>query len=284
MLTLMTVMFLMFAGQDNVLHRTPLDYPRAAMLKGIEGNVLVEVNVDEEGLVTDARVISGPQELRNAALRNVLDWHFSKKMHLPAVTQVTVEFALPQGGLTAPPVSVAHIERQLVQRITIQGLSAPARDALAARLPIREGDEIDSDLLQKVSAEVQAFDEHLHVVLIRRADAVTLDITPSPARRTRAWSAPIPVSGNAQQAKLMRQVRPVYPREAKIAGIQGLVRMNAVIGKEGDVKRLELLSGTPELVPAAMEAVRQWVYEPTLLNGEPVEVRTLIDVNFTLAK
>ena len=60
--------------------------------------------------------------------------------------------------------------------------------------------------------------------------------------------------------------------------------MNAVIGKEGEVKALELVSGPPELAPAAMDAVRQWVYQPTLLNGEPVEVTTAIDVNFTLAK
>jgi TonB family protein len=292
MLTLMTVVFLMFAAEDNVLHRAPLDYPRAAMLKGIEGNVLVEVNVDEEGLVTDARVLSGPQELRNAALRNVLEWHFSKQMHLPAVTQVTVEFQLPKGQPAVTTTAVTDIERQVVQRISINGLSAPARDALAASLPIHEGDEINSDLYARLAAEVHTFDEHLHVILIRKANgAVTLDIAPGPAlpnsmglRAVRPVSSPIRVGGNAQQAKLIRQVRPVYPPEAKAAGIQGLVRMNAVIAREGEVKSLELLSGPAELAPAAMYAVQQWVYEPTRLNGEPVEVITQIDVNFTLAK
>ncbi len=284
MLTLMTVMFLMFAGQENVLHRAPLAYPSAALLKGVQGSVLVEVNVDEEGLVTDARVLSGPQELRNAALRNVLDWHFSKQMHLPAVTQVTVDFEPPKDRPAAPPIRVAHIERQVVERIAINGLSDAARDTLAARLPIREGDEIDSDGYQKLAAEVQAFDEHLHVVFIRQiSGGVTLDITPRPAPRS-VSATPITVGGNAQQAKLIRQVRPVYPPEAKIARIQGLVRMNAIIASDGVVKSLGLLSGPPELAPTAMDAVRQWVYEPTLLNGEPVEVATQIDVNFTLSK
>ena len=99
MLTVITVMFLMFAPQATVLHRAPVDYPRAAMLKNVQGIVVVEVNIDEEGLVTDAHVISGPEELRNAALRSVLDWHFSKQMGLPAVTQVPVEFTRqPQNG------------------------------------------------------------------------------------------------------------------------------------------------------------------------------------------
>ena len=62
------------------------------------------------------------------------------------------------------------------------------------------------------------------------------------------------------------------------------MRFNAVIGKDGTIQNLDLVSGHPLLVPAATEAVRQWVYQPTLLNGEPVEVVTQIDVNFTLSQ
>jgi TonB family protein len=290
-------MFLMFAGQDNVLHRAPLDYPRAAMLKGIQGTVLVEVNVDEEGLVTDARVISGPQELRSAALGNVLEWHFSKQMHLPAVTQVTVEFQLPErlaarlGPAAKTAVYKARIESRPVEKIDIRGLSEPARDALLARLALHVGDEINSDLFEKLRTEVDAFDEHLRVMLLNQGGGLTVDIAPRPAVRNvvsspaaRQASAPINVGGNVQQTKLIRQPRPVYPPEAKVARIQGVVRMNAVIDRQGQVKALELASGRPELAPAAMDAVRQWVYQPTLLNGEPVEVMTQIDVNFTLSK
>jgi protein TonB len=62
-----------------------------------------------------------------------------------------------------------------------------------------------------------------------------------------------------------------------------VVRFNAVIGKDGSIQNLTLVSGHPLLVPSATEAVRQWKYQPTLLNGEPVEVVTQIDVNFTLS-
>ena len=94
----------------------------------------------------------------------------------------------------------------------------------------------------------------------------------------------IRVGGNVQAAKLIRQPKPVYPPLAKQARIQGTVRFNAVIGKDGAIANLTLVSGHPLLVPSATEAVRQWVYQPTLLNSEPVEVVTVIDVNFTLSQ
>jgi protein TonB len=86
-----------------------------------------------------------------------------------------------------------------------------------------------------------------------------------------------------QSAKLINQPKPSYPPLARQARIQGVVRFNAVIGKDGSIQNLTLVSGHPLLVPSATEAVRQWKYQPTLLNGEPVEVVTQIDVNFTLS-
>lgn len=95
----------------------------------------------------------------------------------------------------------------------------------------------------------------------------------------------IRVSGNVQAAKLLKKVNPAYPPEAKQARVQGVVRMRAVIGKEGDILGLTLLmSPSPELARSAMEAVNQWKWQPTLLNGQPVEIQTDIDVNYTLSK
>jgi protein TonB len=94
----------------------------------------------------------------------------------------------------------------------------------------------------------------------------------------------IKVGGNVQNAKLVRKVIPVYPALAKQARITGTVRLNAIISKDGHIQDLQVASGHPLLIPSALEAVKQWVYEPTLLNGEPVEVMTQIDVNFTLTQ
>ena len=95
---------------------------------------------------------------------------------------------------------------------------------------------------------------------------------------------PIRVGGNVQSAKLIRQPKPSYPPLARQARISGVVKFNAVIAKDGSIQNLTMISGHPLLVQAATEAVRQWVYQPTLLNGEPVEVITTIDVNFTLSQ
>src|ERR1019366_925518 len=92
------------------------------------------------------------------------------------------------------------------------------------------------------------------------------------------------MGGNAQQAKLVRQPKPVYPPLAKQARISGVVHLAAIISRDGTIQDLKVISGHPLLIPSALEAVKQWVYQPTLLNGEPVEVSTQIDVNFTLSQ
>jgi protein TonB len=86
-----------------------------------------------------------------------------------------------------------------------------------------------------------------------------------------------------QQWQLIRQVQPIYPPLALQARIQGTVRLHALIGKDGRVQKLVVTEGHPLLVPAALQAVKQWLYRPTLLNGKAVEVVTEIHVNFGLA-
>ena len=92
----------------------------------------------------------------------------------------------------------------------------------------------------------------------------------------------IRVGGSVQGAKLIRQVQPVYPPIAKAARIQGTVVLHAIIAQDGTVQELKYVSGPPLLVQSAMDAVRQWRYQPTLLNGQPVRVDTVITVIYTL--
>jgi TonB family protein len=91
------------------------------------------------------------------------------------------------------------------------------------------------------------------------------------------------VDSQEQQALLIHGGAPVYPPLAKVARAQGTVKLSAVIAGDGTVKTLSAISGHPLLVEAAMTAVKQWQYKPTIVNGKPVEVITTIDVNFTLA-
>src|SRR6516225_3420357 len=92
------------------------------------------------------------------------------------------------------------------------------------------------------------------------------------------------VGGAVQAAKLVNRVQPVYPPLARQTRISGTVKLHAIIGKDGTVQQLQVVSGHPLLVQAALDAVKQWRYQPTLLNGEPVEVDTEIDVIFSLAQ
>lgn len=94
----------------------------------------------------------------------------------------------------------------------------------------------------------------------------------------------IRVGGQVESAKLIFQPKPEYPPLAKMARIQGTVRLDAVISKDGTIQDLRVISGHPLLVKSALEAVQRWRYQPTMLNGDAVEVATEIDVNFTLAE
>ena len=87
-----------------------------------------------------------------------------------------------------------------------------------------------------------------------------------------------------QMAKLIRKVIPIYPQMAKYMRVSGVVQLVGTIAKDGTIRNLQLISGNPILAQAAIEAVKQWVYQPTLLNGEPVEVIAPIEVSFTLSQ
>jgi protein TonB len=101
---------------------------------------------------------------------------------------------------------------------------------------------------------------------------------------THAQVDPVRVSNGVQQANLIHQVRPEYPPIARQVRAQGVVVLEAVINKNGAIDHLRVISGHPLLVQAALDAVSQWKYRPTLLNGEPVEVITTITATFSLSQ
>ncbi len=107
---------------------------------------------------------------------------------------------------------------------------------------------------------------------------------PPPPPPKAATPKRIRVGGQVEQARWIFHPNPEYPPLAKMARIQGTVRLEAVISKDGTIQDLKVMSGHPLLVKSALDAVARWRYQPTLLNGEPVEVVTEIDVNFTLSE
>jgi TonB family protein len=271
-------------GPYKLLHRAGVEYPPDA----VPGDVVVRVTVNATGEVTDARIVSGPEPQRSAVLRSVLAWHFSTETPLPPNFEVTVRF-LPRNeripSAIVPALPPQAIGRTLTVRgFDLSGVPETMRDAVQAALPVREGDVIDSNRAREINSALKRVDRHLswhgsladgiiYVSLVAPGLAV-LGEPASPQR--------IRVGGNVQEHNLIHKVDPEYPPLARQARIQGTVRFNATIGKDGRVTQLQLVSGHPLLVQAATEAVKQWVYKPTLLNGSPIEVVTTIDVNFTL--
>jgi TonB family protein len=270
------------SGPLPLLHRATVQYPKNALAKHIEGTVVLELTLSETGTVTDARVLSGPEELRGAALQSVLEWHFASDAQ--PKTQVSIDFKLPvaeamPGTLMAPPEDQARLDRLFIQ--------APdaIKQKLEGHLPLREGDRITQSALNDLSSALKDVDEHLRVTIHPNADKTGSMIfialnSPGPGEAPKR----IRVGGNVEAANIVQKVTPIYPAEAKANRVQGSVRFTVIIGKDGRVQNLTLVSGDPVLAQAAKDAVQQWVYKPTLLNGAPVEVMTQVDVNFTLSQ
>jgi len=162
----------------------------------------------------------------------------------------------------------------------------------------RKADMVETEA-DRASFEKRADDLVEKIKAIKQANAaagnqpiVTSLLTPPPPPPPPPPSLPpiggiiapqtIQVGGAVQAAKIVSKVNPTYPLLARQTHISGPVRLHAIIGKDGSVQRLEVISGHPLLLQSALDAVYQWRYQPTLLNGKPVEVDTTVEVIFSL--
>jgi periplasmic protein TonB len=109
-------------------------------------------------------------------------------------------------------------------------------------------------------------------------------LPPPPVQIPRKQPPVVVIGGQVEAAKLIFGPKPDYPTLARMSHTQGTVKLEALISTDGTIQGLKLISGHPLLTKAAMEAVARWRYQPTLLNGDPVEVQTEIDVVFTLGE
>ncbi len=206
----------------KITHVGP-EYPEIARAAGIQGVVIVEVLIGEDGAVREAKVLRPVPMLDQAALDAVLQWKYTPTLlngqPVPIVMTVTVTFSLNDKANEAP----------VAQRA--------ATDA------------------------------------------------PEPAKFKTASGAemvPVRVGSDIKEPIKTKNVAPVYPPEAQRAGVQGAVIIEAVIDTDGTVKQARVLRSVPGLDESAVNAVRQWEYTPTLLNGAPVPVIMTVTVAFTL--
>jgi hypothetical protein len=175
---------------------------------------------------------------------------------------------------------IANLDRALV-------LDPHYDDAMAyLNLLIRERADL-RDTKEEYKADIAVADEWVQKNLDTKKAKAISGMAPPPATARgggegSATPARIRVGGMVQEANLIKKVDAVYPPLAVQARISGQVRFVVIIGKDGSVVSIQLVSGHPLLVAAARDAVNQYAYKPTLLNGNPVEVITQVDVNFSL--
>ncbi|MDX2150775.1 MAG: M56 family metallopeptidase [Bryobacteraceae bacterium] len=261
----------------------PFEYPAAAREKKIEGEVVVELQFNAEGSLVDTRVLSGPDELRAAALRRAVQ-HFTMGGKTPRL-EVVVPFRLAD---FPPPPPSPFDAGMIVRKINLDRL-APEDQVRVRPVTVQlEGRPLTRAAFERFMSDIRAIQPSLSLNIMQVADRneVDLSVGIAPQRTPREAPADVPgrirVGSNVQAVNVTHRVDPVYPPLAKQARIQGTVRMTVVIDKEGGVKNMTVDTGHPLLVPAAMEALKEWRWQPTLLNGVAVEVVSTVDLNFVL--
>lgn len=159
-------------------------------------------------------------------------------------------------------------------------VQAPQTGPPASPSLIRMLDEIRAALEQGRSVEAEGMLLQLSTALRRErlaADAAARGLSATP-------EAVVRVGGDIREPRKIRDVRPEYPQEAQTARVAGVVILEVTVGQAGDVTQARVLRSVPLLDQAALDAVYQWKYTPTLLNNEPVSVIMTVTVSFTLGE
>lgn len=182
---------------------------------------------------------------------------------------ISVSAHLP---LVAPLRPIAVVNRTTGERISSRGQQPAAHNQIVAfdnnTNSLTWGSRHSSE---DIPSEAYSFEGP--VVLPNVPATCSSCLTPKPHQQAARPSV-------MSEGHLVNRIEPVYPKIAILTGIQGEVKLHAIIARDGSIESLSVVSGHPLLVRAAVDAVRQWRYRPYYLNGEPVEVETLITVNF----
>jgi TonB family protein len=214
--------------ESKLIFKVQPAYPELAIRARIEGVVSLQVDINEEGVVTAASVLEGHPLLQQAAMDAVKHWRYSTTLlngePVPVQTTVNVEFKLSGVGFVAPTTTPTMID-------TVTASNPPS-----------------------INPAVQ------------------------PPRGT-----PLRLGGTDQESKIIYKVDPVYPPLAKQARVEAVEILEATVNEQGEVSSVRVLRGHPLLDQAAIDAVKQWRYQQTYLNGQPVPVVATATIEFRLS-
>jgi TonB family protein len=299
-----------------VLNRVDPEYPALARQARISGVVRLTVGIATDGSVKSMQVVNGHPLLVPAALEAVREWRFQPPPN-ETTSMLEVPFTMPPGEaasgaqpgqtafgrLVAPPPAVSNVQLSpapaVLNRVDPEYPPLARQARISGIVRLRVGIATDGSVksIEVVNGHPLLVPPALESVRQWRfqppASEITSTVevpfvlppgdTPSSAQQGKQ-AAPqrIKVGGTVQAANLIRKTDPIYPSQAIAERIEGPVTLQITIDESGQVERTEAIEGNPILAGAAMEAVRQWVYRPTLLNGHPVTVITTVTVPFRL--
>jgi TonB family protein len=234
----------------SLVHQVTPVYPPIAKVAHISGTVLLHALIAKDGTIEQLDVVSGPPLLLQSAMDAVRQWVYRPTLvnGEPVLVDTTISVVFSLDGKNPN---------------NAEGSTSP------------------SDVPSSPSPQAAAADPSQDA----QKEAATQSPTAANPEPNASAQKPkrIRVGGAVASAHLVHQVTPDYPKDAKKQHIEGTVLLHVTIAKDGTVENLAYVSGPPELTPSAMEAVKQWRYKSTLLNGEPVEVDTTISVTYTLS-
>jgi TonB family protein len=206
---------------------------------------------------------------------------------------IALGLAVVVTGCAAPPSADVDAAKASVDRAASSGANRyaaeslksaeDARAALDAELKVQEGKWLKSyDKTRELAAAAKSAGEKAEADAVdskQKAD-VAAKARASVVAKARTAPAPLRIGGNIRPPTKVKDVTPVYPAIAKSANVSGEVGIEATIGTDGKVSDAKVVRSIPLLDQAALDAVRQWEYMPTLLNGVPVPVTTMVRINF----
>jgi len=278
-------------------------YPEEARKRGIQGTVIIEAKIDEAGRVIDTLVLRSVPELDQAAVDALRQWVYEPMVisgkPVKAVFAVTVRFKFDEKDIEEFAAGAVKVKDQIKPpkpvKIVDPVYPESARQSKVEGVVIlqartdAEGRVKDVMILRSVplldQAAIEAVKQWTYEPLIidgqAREAVFTVTVRFDLSGEKKVEVKPID-TGEIITPKLITKVNPVYPEAARQARVQGLVLLEATIDEKGNVVKVKVLKSIPELDQAAIDALKQWKYEPVIIEGKPKGVVFTVTINFVL--
>ena len=287
--------------KPRLIHSVEPKYPEAAIKAGVEGKVVLETTTDIAGDVKEVKVLEGHPLLRPAAVEALKQWKFEPYIvdgeKKPVQFTVMVNFRIPQESEDKPIAVSAQQVPKLIKRVDPQYPPEAKKAGVSGKVVIEATTDKEGVVIYAVVIDGHPLLNPAALDALRQWKyepyfikgvkkplkfTVVMDFKLMKDEKTGTdEGVPLAISSD-QRPRLFKKADPDYPEDAHKAGIQGKVVIEATTDKEGKVVDARVIDGHPLLNQAALKAIRQWEYEPYIINGEKKSVKFTVVMNFQL--